>query len=110
MSFFGDIISGLTKAETFLVKVFTKTSDVDATFQKLAPATKAAILATFYDAGQVVTSTAADAVAISTGNIPAAIQLSAQTWALIQGVFADAKNDASIVKQDLIALGILKAK
>lgn len=108
MSFLSTVAAGLTKAENFLINVFTKVSDVDKTLTSLAPATKAAMLATFYDVATTIATGAGAAEAAATGNMPLAITLSQQTLALVQGVVADAKTDGSVIVADLKALGIVK--
>ena len=107
MSIFTSIGEGISKATSFLVNVFTKTKEVVDLFTSLAPATKAAILATFYDVMKTVTSGTAAGVAAASGNIPAAVTLSETTLGLIGAVVADAKNDASVIATDLKALGVI---
>jgi hypothetical protein len=104
---FSDIVAGLTKAENFLITIFQKEKQVSDEFASFAPATKAAILATFYDVAKTAASVTAVAGDAAAGNFTGAITLSTQTIALVQGVIADAKNDASVIKTDLQTLGIL---
>jgi hypothetical protein len=98
------IESGFTKFIGFLSVVLTKTAAVDATFTKLAPGTKAAILATFYD----VTKTAAmagEAVAdAEVGNFTGAVTLSQATAALVASVVADGKTDLTALQGIVAAL------
>ena len=106
MSIFSTITAGLTKAENFLVNVFTKTSEVEQTLASLAPGTKAAVLATFYDTVKTVQAGIAAATDAADGNITGAITLSAQTLALVKTVVEDAKTDGSAFAADLKALGL----
>lgn len=106
MSFLSSIENGLTKAENFLVSVLTKTKAVEDTLVSLAPATQAAILATFYDVAKTISSAESVVATAASGNIPGAFVLSAQTLALVKGVVADAETDGSVAKTDLAALGI----
>lgn len=106
MSIFSNIAAGLTKADNFLLNVFTKTEQVKTTFAQLAPATQAAILATFYDTVKTVTAATGAATAASEGNVPLAITLGAQTLALVKVVIADGKTDGSVFAADLKALGL----
>lgn len=106
MSLFSSIATGLSKAANFLITVFTKTKQVEDMFVSLAPATKAAILATAYDVLSAVTTGAEAATAASTGNIPSAFTLSETTLTLIKSVITDAKTDASVIAADLKALGV----
>lgn len=106
MSIFTAVETGFTKAYNFVITVFTKIDQVDKTFQALAPQTKAAILATFYDASKTFAAGVGAAEAAATGNVATAITLSETTVMLVKSVIADAKNDASIVAADLKALGI----
>ena len=107
MSIFTSIGEGISKATSFLVNVFTKTKEVVDLFASLAPATKAAMLATFYDIATAVASGTAAAGAAETGNIPTAFTLSETTLGLIKAVVADAKKDASVIAADLKALGVI---
>lgn len=107
MSIFTAIGTGLSKATHFLLAVFTKTKQVEDLFVSLAPATKAAILATFYDVAKTVTAATGAAGAAATGDIPAAFALSETTLTLIKAVIADAKTDASVIAADLKSLGVL---
>ena len=107
MSIFTSIGEGVSKATSFLVNVFTKTKEVIDLFTSLAPATKAAILATFYDVMKTVTSAIAAAGAAESGNIPSAFTLSETTLGLIKAIVADAKTDASVIAADLKALGVI---
>ena len=107
MSIFTSIGEGISKATSFLVNVFTKTKEVVDLFASLAPATKAAMLATFYDIATAVASGTAAAGAAETGNIPTAFTLSETTLGLIKAVVADAKKDASVIATDLKALGVI---
>lgn len=106
MSIFSSIATGLSKAENFLLSVFTKTEQVEDLFVSLAPQTKAAILATAYDVFNAASSAEAAAAAAATGNIPAAFTLSQTTLELVKAVIADGKADASVIATDLKALGI----
>jgi len=107
MSIFTSIGAGISKSISFLVNVFTKTKEVEDLFVSLAPATKAAMLATFYDVTKTVTSALAAAGAAETGNIPTTITLSETTLGLLKSVVADAKTDASVIAVDLKALGVI---
>ena len=107
MSIFTSIGEGISKATSFLVNVFTKTKEVVDLFTSLAPATKAAILATFYDVMKTVTAATAAAGAAESGNIPSAFTLSETTLGLIKAIVADAKADASVIATDLKALGVI---
>jgi hypothetical protein len=107
MSIFTSIGAGISKSISFLVNVFTKVDEVDKMFVALAPATKAAILATFYDVTKTVTAGTEAAGAAEAGNIPAAFSLSETTLGLVKSVVADAKTDASVIAADLKALGII---
>jgi len=107
MSVFSSIGSGIEKAISFVVTVFSKTKQVEDMFVALAPATKAAILATFYDVTKTIAAGTAAAAAASAGNIPVAITLSEATLALIKNVITDAKTDTSVIAADLKALGVI---
>lgn len=107
MSIFTEIGTGLSKAANFLITVFTKTKQVEDAFVALAPATKAAILATAYDVLKTATAAAGAAGAAATGNLPAAFTLSETTLTLIESVIADAKTDASVIAGDLKTLGVI---
>ena len=107
MGIFTSIGAGISKSISFLVNVFTKMDEVNKTFVALAPATKAAMLATFYDVTTATTSALAAAGAAESGNIPTAITLSETTMGLIKSVVVDAKNDASVIATDLKALGVI---
>jgi PPE-repeat protein len=107
MSIFTSIGAGISKSISFLVNVFTKTKEVEDMFVALAPATKAAILATFYDVSKTVAAASAAAGAAEVGNVPLAITLSETTLSLIKAVVADAKKDASVIANDLKALGVI---
>ena len=89
MSIFTSIGAGISKSISFLVNVFTKMDEVNKTFVALAPATKAAMLATFYDVTTATTSALAAAGAAESGNIPSAFTLSETTLGLIKTVVAD---------------------
>jgi hypothetical protein len=106
-SIFTSIGAGISKATSFLVNVFSKVDEVDKTLVALAPATKAAILATFYDVAKTVTSATAAAGAAELGNIPSAFTLSETTLGLIETVVADAKTDGSVIAADFKALAII---
>jgi hypothetical protein len=107
MSIFTSIGEGISKATSFLVNVFTKTKEVVDLFASLAPATKAAMLATFYDVTTAVAAGMAAAGAAETGNVSAAFTLSETTIGLIKAVVADAKKDASVIANDLKSLAII---
>lgn len=112
MSIFGSIASGLSKAASFLVSVFTKTSTVVAILEKITPTTLAAILAVFYDVVKFITSESATAGAdIASGNYVGAINdvFSANTKTLLAQIAADAKTLESDIAADLQALGITDA-
>ena len=49
MSIFTSIGAGISKAISFIVTVFSKADEVKKLLDSLAPATVAAMLATFYD-------------------------------------------------------------
>jgi hypothetical protein len=106
-SLFGEVFAGLTKAQAFLVNLFKKEEQVAAEFAKLQPATKAAILATFYDAVKTFNSGVAVAAAGASGNIPLAVTLSANTAGLIQGLVTDVATDGSLIKADFETLAIV---
>lgn len=98
------LASTLSKAFTFLTTILSKTSAVDATFQKLAPMTKAAVLATFYDATKTVATAGAAVTEAETGNITGAITLSEATVAMVQSVITDGKADLTILQNITTAL------
>jgi hypothetical protein len=106
MSIFTSIISGISKAENFLLNVFTKTNAVIATVTKLQPSVLAAMMATFYDVMKTAQAGAGAATAASSGNVLGAITLSNTTLALLQQVLADGATDTSLIAADLKALGI----
>jgi hypothetical protein len=105
MSIFTSIGAGISKSISFLVNVFTKIDEVDKAFVSFAPATKAAILATFYDVSTAVAAGTAAATAAESGNIPSAVTLSETTIGLVKSVVAAAKVDASVIAADLKILG-----
>jgi hypothetical protein len=105
MSIFTSIGAGISKSISFLVNVFTKIDEIDKAFVAFAPATKAAMLATFYDVATAVASATAAAGAAEAGNIPAAFSLSETTLGLVRSVVAAAKVDASVIAADLKILG-----
>lgn len=107
MSIFTSIATGFSKAASFLITIFTKTKQVEDVLVSLAPQTKAAILATFYDVSKTVMAAEGAAGAAASGDIPTAFTLSETTLMLIKSVITDAKNDASIIAADLKALGVL---
>ncbi|WP_297846270.1 hypothetical protein [Pseudomonas sp.] len=104
MSIVSTIKTDLTKAFAFLSVILTKTSAVDATFTKLAPQTKAAILATFYDASKTIGSAAGAVEDAVQGNIPGAITLSEATVAMTQTVITDFKGDLTVLGNIVTAL------
>ena len=102
MSFLSTVQTDLNKAFAFLGTVFQKTEAVDKAFVSLAPATKAAILATFYDATKTATDVAGVVTDVASGNIPGAITLSSATVAMVQNVVADGKADLTAL-QNIVA-------
>lgn len=109
MSILSDIGSGLSKATSFLLKVFTKTNSVIGTIGRLSPATLAAMLAVFYDVMKTVTAVGAIGADVSSGALPAAFALSETTLTLVKQIGIDAKAAESIVVADLQSLGIISA-
>ena len=107
MSIFTSIGEGVAKSISFIVNVFSKVDEVDKMLASLAPATKAAMLATFYDVTTATTSALAAAGAAESGNIPSAFTLSETTLGLIKTVVADAKKDGTVIATDLKALGVI---
>jgi hypothetical protein len=108
MSLFSEVATGLSKAASFIVEVFTKGDQVVKTFESLSPQTKAAMLATFYDVTTTLTTGAEAAGAAASGNIPTAFTLSETTLTLLESVKSDLETDGSVVLADLKALGIIK--
>lgn len=106
MSIFTTIASGLSKAENFLINIFTKGSAIAAAISKLSPAVLAAMLATFYDVVKAAQAATAAATSAAAGDIPVAFTMSQTTLALIKQVVTDGENDASLIAADLKALGI----
>lgn len=108
MSVFSSIISGLSKAENFLVSVLTKTTAVATVLASISPKTLSAILALFYDVMKAVTAGSAAFADLTSGNIAGAgtIILSPTTIALLTAIEGDIKNVDAVVIADLKALGI----
>jgi len=98
------IATDFQKVIGFLATILTKTAAVDKTIVALAPTTKAAILATFYDVVKTVTSASAAAADASAGNITGAITLSSATVGMIQTVIADGKTDLATLSGIVTAL------
>jgi hypothetical protein len=109
MSIIGNIESFASKGLAFVLQIVNKTSEIDAKFVALAPTTKAAILATFYDAIKTATAVGEQTADVAAGNFTGAVLLTQTTTTLVQTVVADVKNDGSVIKADLVALGIIKA-
>ena len=107
MSIFTSIGEGVAKSISFIVNVFSKVDEVDKILASLAPATKAAMLSTFYDVSTTVGSATAAATAAESGNIPSAFTLSETTLGLIKTVVADAKKDGTVIAADFKALAII---
>ncbi len=106
MSFLTTIISGLSKAENFLINVFTKGSAVLAVLSKVSPTTLAAILAVFYDVAKAAVAAGEEAAAIASGNFVTAATLSATTLALVGQLVTDLKTADSQIVDDFNQLGI----
>jgi hypothetical protein len=107
MSIFTSIGAGISKAISFIVTVFSKADEVKKLLDSLAPATVAAMLATFYDVTKTLASAAAVVGDVETGSISAAFTLSETTLGLVKSVVADAKTDGSVIAADLKALGVI---
>lgn len=112
MSFLSSITSGLSKAENFLINIFTKTAQVVSVVQKVGPSTLAAILAVFYDVSKLLISEAAN-VATATGdakalNFSGALKdiFTPQTQTLLTNLVADFEAAETQVVTDFHELGI----
>jgi hypothetical protein len=105
----GVIETGISTSIKFITTVFSKTAEVDKILVGLAPQTKAALLATFYDV--VKTGVSAEGVVqdASVGNFTGAVTLSSTTVTLVKDVWSDLKTDESVAKADLTALGAINA-
>ena len=101
MSIFTSIIGGLSKFESFIVKVLGKTSQVIAVLQKVTPSTIAAILAVFYDITKAVATVEVDYATRNLADI-----LSPQTQALLKQFVADVKALESTAVSDAQALNL----
>lgn len=100
------VVTALTKAEQFLLRVLTGTNKVISTLSKVSGPTLAALLAVFYDALKTLAAAESAAASVETGNPLSTVQLSATTLALLQNVIADSKTAGSVIADDLKALGI----
>lgn len=106
MSIFSSIISGLSKAENFLISMFTKGSTIAAMVAKLSPNVLAAILALFYDVMKTLLSAETAVKDATTGDIMGAITVSQTTWALLQQVKSDFIAGEKVIVSDIEQLGI----
>lgn len=112
MSFISSVTSGLSKAESFLINIFTKTSQIVSVLQKVGPGTLAAILAVFYDVTRFLASEAAN-VATAAGdakalNFSGALSdvFTPATQTLLTNLIADFKAAEATVVSDFSELGI----
>jgi len=104
MSIATDVTSIFSKALKFFSVVASDTAKVDATWQKLAPATKAAVLATFHDAISTATGVSGVAADLSTGNFTGAVTLSVATVGMVKNVVADGKDDLTALENIVTAV------
>ena len=107
MSILTDIKNDVDKGVSFVEKVFSKVEEVDQIWLKLEPATKAAVLATFYDVGKAAVSAEAVVGDALAGNFTGAVTLTPTTIQLVKNVVTDVKADVAVAKNDLTELGIL---
>jgi len=108
MSFLTSVISGLSKAENFLISIFTKASAVAKVITSVSPKTLAAVLAVFYDITKLIASEGVAVADISSGKYQQGVGelFSPTTQALLTAIAADIKDLDSTVIDDLKKLGI----
>ena len=92
MSFLSSIIPGLSKAASFVINAIYKTKQVEQTLISLAPTTKAAMLAVFYDAVKTEQAAQAAIASAESGSVLGAVSLSATTYALIKQLVEDVRS------------------
>lgn len=112
MSLLSSIESGLDKAVSFIVKVFTKTAEVVTVIQKVGPSTLAAILAVFYDVSKFLITESANVAAatadVKTLNFTAALSdvFTPATQTILMQLITDFKAAETQVVADFSDLGI----